>query len=139
MKTQALDSTVVQRPRRASVSTAEHQRDRSFPVRTCIGCRQRALIGELLRVVAVDGRLVLDERRRLPGRGAWLHPGPGCLSRAERKRAFPRALRATGTLEAAGLREHPAFTADIGSGTSPGPWEQGSRSTRHESAVKLKP
>ncbi|RJQ76098.1 YlxR family protein [Amycolatopsis panacis] len=114
---------MVQRPRRVSVSTAEHQRHRSFPVRTCVGCRQRALIGELLRVVAVDGRLVVDGGRRLPGRGAWLHPGPGCLARAERKRAFPRALRVPGTLETDGVREHPAFAVDIGSGTFPGPSE----------------
>ncbi|WP_425388703.1 YlxR family protein [Amycolatopsis jejuensis] len=81
------------------------------------------MAGELLRVVAVDGRLAVDEGRRLPGRGAWLHPGPHCLARAERKRAFPRALRAAGALDAARLHEHAAFAADIGSGTFPGPRE----------------
>ncbi|MBB4682722.1 putative RNA-binding protein YlxR (DUF448 family) [Amycolatopsis jiangsuensis] len=70
-------------------------------------------------MVAVDGRLVADEGRRLPGRGAWLHPEPGCLARAERKRAFPRALRAPGALDAAGLREHAAFAADNDCGTTP--------------------
>ncbi|MFF5992842.1 YlxR family protein [Prauserella flavalba] len=71
-----------------------------------MGCRRRALISELLRVVAVDGALVVDERRRLPGRGAWLHPGPECLSKAERRRAFPRALRVQGSLDAEGVRQH---------------------------------
>ncbi|WP_232211832.1 YlxR family protein [Saccharomonospora halophila] len=47
-------------------------------------------------MVAADGHVVVDERRRLPGRGAWLHPDRGCLGRAERRRAFPRALRAKG-------------------------------------------
>ncbi|WP_051124735.1 YlxR family protein [Amycolatopsis benzoatilytica] len=92
-------------------------------MRTCVGCRKRELAGELLRVVAVDGRLVVDERRRLPGRGAWLHPGPDCLAKAERKRAFPRALRAPGALDAAGLHEHAAFAADNGSGMFSGPRE----------------
>ncbi|MEU4672026.1 YlxR family protein [Amycolatopsis sp. NPDC023774] len=124
MKVEALDSSLVQGPPRGCGDTTDLQRHRHFPVRTCVGCRQRVLIGELLRVVAVAGRLVVDERRRLPGRGAWLHPTPGCLAKAERKRAFPRALRAQGTLDAAELREHAAFaapTTEIGSGTHPEP------------------
>ena len=83
-------------------------------MRTCVGCRQRALAGELLRVVAVDGQLVVDEGRRLPGRGAWLHPDPGCLAKAERRRAFPRALRVTGMLGGQSLRDH--FGQHAGSG-----------------------
>jgi predicted RNA-binding protein YlxR (DUF448 family) len=63
------------------------------PVRTCIGCRVRERSTELLRVVAVDGVVIPDPRRRLPGRGAWLHPTPECLDVAERRRAFGRALR----------------------------------------------
>ena len=41
----------------------------------------------------MDGVLIPDLRRRLPGRGAWLHPDLGCLAAAERRRAFGRALR----------------------------------------------
>ena len=41
--------------------------DRQGPVRTCVGCRTRAPAGDLLRVVAVDGVLTPDPRRRLPG------------------------------------------------------------------------
>jgi len=92
-------------------------------VRTCVGCRKRGLAGELLRVVAADGLLVVDERRRLPGRGAWLHPGASCLAKAERKRAFPRALREPGALDAAALHDHAAFAEDNGSGTFPAPRE----------------
>lgn len=58
----------------------------------------------LLRVVAVDGELVPDVRRRLPGRGAYVHPDPACLDLAERRKAFPRALRATGPLDATRVR-----------------------------------
>ena len=72
---------------------------RQGPVRTCVGCRVRAPADDLLRVVAVDGALAPDPRRRLPGRGAWLHPVPECLSRAERRSAFPRALRVPGPLD----------------------------------------
>ncbi|MBX7430888.1 YlxR family protein [Mycobacterium sp. Y57] len=72
------------------------------PVRTCIGCRKRGLAVELLRMVAVDGgngeiAVTVDAARRLPGRGAWLHPDPDCLAAAVRRRAFGRALRITGS------------------------------------------
>ncbi|WP_234995651.1 YlxR family protein [Streptoalloteichus hindustanus] len=61
---------------------------------------------ELLRVVLVAGVLVPDPGRRRPGRGAWLHPDPECLRVAERRRAFPRALRVPGPLDVAAVREH---------------------------------
>jgi predicted RNA-binding protein YlxR (DUF448 family) len=48
---------------------------------------------------------VPDERRRLPGRGAHLHRDPACLALAERRRALPRALRATAPLDLAALHE----------------------------------
>lgn len=70
---------------------------RMFPVRTCVGCRQRAPASALLRIVAVTEpagpRLVPDPMRSLPGRGAHLHPDPACLALAERRHAFGRALR----------------------------------------------
>ncbi|KMS86023.1 YlxR family protein [Prauserella rugosa] len=74
------------------------------PVRTCVGCRRRALNDELVRLVVAHGELVVDERRRLPGRGAWLHRDPACLVKAERKRAFPRALRVPGPLDTSAVR-----------------------------------
>ncbi|WP_374107260.1 MULTISPECIES: YlxR family protein [unclassified Rhodococcus (in: high G+C Gram-positive bacteria)] len=46
---------------------------------------------------------VVDHRRRLPGRGAWLHPDANCLQQAERRRAFGRALRVTGPLDLSAL------------------------------------
>ncbi|MEU5693960.1 YlxR family protein [Actinosynnema sp. NPDC020468] len=76
------------------------------PVRTCIGCRARALPSELLRVVVVAGTVVPDTRRRLPGRGAWLHPSPDCLHAAEKRRAFPRAFRVQGPLDVGDVRGH---------------------------------
>ena len=65
------------------------------PVRTCLGCRQRAPRSSLLRVVARDGRAVVDTAALLPGRGAWVHPDPGCVRAAVRRSAFGRALRTT--------------------------------------------
>ncbi|WP_212845786.1 YlxR family protein [Catellatospora sp. IY07-71] len=74
------------------------------PVRTCVGCRQRASATELLRVVAVASgadqfSLRPDPRRRSTGRGAHVHPTPACLESALRRRAFGRALRITGVID----------------------------------------
>ena len=90
---------------------------RAYPVRTCVGCRKRAPVSELLRVVAVTGGteggadpagdvkiadrvdIVPDPSRRRPGRGAHLHFDPACLAQAVRRRAFGRALRVAGVTE----------------------------------------
>ncbi|TFD76466.1 YlxR family protein [Cryobacterium fucosi] len=70
------------------------------PVRTCIGCRSRAPRSSLLRVVARESELVVDETATLPGRGAWLHPTAACFQDAQRRHAFGRALRVTRSLDA---------------------------------------
>ncbi|WP_253889748.1 YlxR family protein [Actinokineospora diospyrosa] len=89
------------------------------PVRTCVGCRARVAEAQLLRVVHADGALVPDPRRRMPGRGAWVHPDPGCLAKAEKRRAFPRALRVQEALDVAGLRSEIERIADgVGTGYS---------------------
>jgi predicted RNA-binding protein YlxR (DUF448 family) len=87
------------------------------PVRTCIGCRQRAARSELLRVTLGEDPsglpvVVPDPRGSAPGRGAHLHPTTACLELAERRRAFPRALRFEGgkVLSLDQLRSHLAKT-----------------------------
>ncbi|WP_084643610.1 YlxR family protein [Actinoalloteichus hymeniacidonis] len=80
--------------------------ERARPVRTCVGCRRRAVVSELLRVVAATGVVVPDPKRRLSGRGAWLHPDPKCLRLAERRRALPRSLRVPGPLDLSAVRTY---------------------------------
>src|SRR3954454_13819377 len=63
------------------------------PVRTCVGCRATGPRSALLRVVVATDvagvpALVVDEGRRIPGRGAWLHPDPARLEAGERLRAL---------------------------------------------------
>ncbi|HEX5202329.1 MAG TPA: YlxR family protein [Actinoplanes sp.] len=85
------------------------------PIRTCVGCRKRAPASDLIRFVLIrfvstgggdDLRLQVDAGRRLPGRGAHLHPDPACFALAERRRAFGRALRFTGVADTGPLAEH---------------------------------
>jgi uncharacterized protein len=65
-----------------------------MPVRTCVGCRERAPQPALLRVALLGGRVVADARRCLPGRGSYVHPTTGCVRRASERGGFARAFRA---------------------------------------------
>ena len=76
------------------------------PERTCVGCRAKAVRASLLRVVAVGGVLVPDPAGRLPGRGASVHLDSRCVALADKRRAFPRALRLVGPLDVTAVREH---------------------------------
>jgi predicted RNA-binding protein YlxR (DUF448 family) len=133
--------------RSSTPSTALNPLGPPRPVRTCVGCRVREHPAELLRVVAVDGVVIPDLRRRLPGRGAWLHPDLGCLGAAERRRAFGRALRVpkidAERLDTTEVRVYLEGQESTGSSRSDRrrqpitePPESESRSTQREHAVK---
>ncbi|HVQ50665.1 MAG TPA: YlxR family protein [Mycobacterium sp.] len=117
-------------------SAAAHRRP-DGPVRTCVGCRKRELAVELLRVVAVDGNgaqaVTVDPARKLPGRGAWLHPDPQCLDAAIRRRAFARALRITGSPDTTAVLEHVSAARGANEPDVPG---KRTGSEEHEHTVK---
>lgn len=81
---------------------------RPTPVRTCVGCREKAAKSDLVRLVvdeaAVSAAVVVDDARTSQGRGAHLHPDPTCLDLAIRRRAFPKAFRLPGPLDTAAVR-----------------------------------
>ena len=84
----------------------------ALPERTCVGCRTRAPIAELVRVVADAGEIALDGHRRLPGRGAWVHPSRTCIETATRRKAWARALKSPGiVVDAADLCTRVGFQA----------------------------
>jgi uncharacterized protein len=63
--------------------------------RSCIVTRQVEPVGSLIRfVIAPDGTVVPDLRRRLPGRGVWVTASMEAVATAERKRLFARGFRA---------------------------------------------
>ncbi|GAA2174563.1 hypothetical protein GCM10009846_20990 [Agrococcus versicolor] len=62
-----------------------------MPIRMCLGCRVRCEQDALVRLAAADGAVVVDESRRLPGRGAWVHRDAACVERATR--SLSHALR----------------------------------------------
>ncbi|MEV8180398.1 YlxR family protein [Specibacter sp. NPDC078692] len=66
-------------------------------MRTCIGCRKTSDRLQLVRLVRsrnTSGELeaLVDVARRMPGRGAWLHPNLECWNLAIKRRAVGRAL-----------------------------------------------
>jgi len=74
------------------------------PVRTCIGCGEKAPKRDLVRLFARDGRVAVDPARS-GGRGAYLHAGDACLLRAAKRRAFVRAFRGAGEADPRLLRD----------------------------------
>jgi len=67
---------------------------RAMPIRTCVGCGERAPQDRLVRFVVRGQDLTLDARRRLAGRGAWLHRDPACWNAFVQRRGTVRSLRA---------------------------------------------
>ena len=63
-----------------------------MPVRTCVGCGEKAEQQGLVRL-RIEGERVEIDREKKGGRGAWLHPSATCLEKAVRRRALARAFR----------------------------------------------
>ncbi|MCF8540880.1 MAG: YlxR family protein [Aurantimicrobium sp.] len=83
-------------------------------VRTCIGCRSTDDRSSLVRLVVVEGRVVVDLSSSAHGRGAWLHADRQCLEQATVRRAFARALRYNAP-DTAHLTQHwQSFTGNRG-------------------------
>ena len=64
----------------------------SVPIRTCVGCGQKAPRAEFLRFAAVDGELRAVPESR--GRGAYTCRLSPCFARALASKSFNRVLRA---------------------------------------------
>jgi uncharacterized protein len=76
------------------------------PVRTCVGCRQRANPNDLLRVIELNGSVEPDPKANKPGRGAWLHTNSACLKLAVERKAFGRAFRFAGQIQVTALTKY---------------------------------
>ncbi len=70
-----------------------------YPVRTCVGCRQRGNRSDLIRIANFQGNLSVDSDKKMPGRGSWLHKKTKCLETAVERKAFGRAFRGKADLE----------------------------------------
>jgi len=58
------------------------KRTKSDAARTCLGCRIKRERKEMIRIVRhPEGHAIFDVDARLPGRGAYVCPTPGCVSK----------------------------------------------------------
>ena len=64
------------------------------PVRTCIVTRAERPPAEMIRfVLAPDGTVTPDLKRRLPGRGVWTTASAEIVAQAGKRRAFDRGFK----------------------------------------------
>ena len=63
------------------------------PIRSCVGCGDRAPQATLLRMTYGDGVLRHDGTARTAGRGAYLHERPACWDAFVARRGPVRSLR----------------------------------------------
>ncbi len=68
-----------------------------------MGCRERAIKSELLRIVVDEGACAPDPRGTLPAGVLMCTLFPVCLDLAVRRRAFSRAFKAKGPFDTAAL------------------------------------
>lgn len=61
----------------------------------CIACREGRPKKELVRVIATEDGLSVDETGKAHGRGAYLCPNVDCLDKAKKIKAFERSLGAS--------------------------------------------
>jgi len=62
--------------------------------RMCLGCRQLRNKSNLMRIVALwDGRIIIDETKKLCGRGAYVCPITDCAIAMFKKRTITYGLK----------------------------------------------
>ena len=75
------------------------------PNRRCLGCHEVDTTEKLVRCVARDNRVVVDENAIEHGRGAWVHPNRQCLEQSLSRRAWSRALKTGPELDCSALED----------------------------------
>ena len=64
------------------------------PIRTCISCKATRNKKELIRLILnTQGRVIIDEKGRGQGRGAYVCHNKSCLSALEKRGLLSRAFR----------------------------------------------
>ena len=62
------------------------------PERMCVVCRQMHPKNELIRLVLVNGQVLIDETQKMQGRGVWLDKNRDCIINAEKRKTLNRAF-----------------------------------------------
>ncbi len=62
------------------------------PIRKCAGCGKKAEKKEFIRIVKQNDALIIDESKKLDGRGVYLCFNSECLKEARKKRRIERTF-----------------------------------------------
>ena len=75
------------------MNTNQQNPQRKKPIRMCVGCRERFLKVDLIRVVRTpEGDVVIDKKGKISGRGAYVCKNVDCLLKSYKTNALQRAL-----------------------------------------------
>ena len=68
-------------------------KNRTKPMRRCIGCMESKEKEDLVRVTWYEGELAVDTTGKAKGRGVYICRHKDCIAKAAKKGAFARSLR----------------------------------------------
>ena len=69
------------------------QKTKKIPMRKCMGCNEVKSKRELIRIVREpDGKITLDERGKVSGRGVYICPNEACFAKAKKANRLARSL-----------------------------------------------
>ena len=68
-------------------------KSKHIPMRMCAGCRNMSDKSQLLRVVKLDDRLVIDMDKKILSRGTYLCKNNDCLLKAQKRKIFSNILK----------------------------------------------
>ncbi|WP_124055037.1 YlxR family protein [Arcanobacterium ihumii] len=92
------------------------------PSRTCIGCKNKDVRSQMLRLKAVETdlrmRIRIEPHSATLGRGAWIHKNPRCFAQARKRRAFSVAFRTSLPFDISELTD--AFDSQISTNNESG-------------------
>lgn len=61
--------------------------------RMCIVTRAKKPKSELIRLVSLDGKIIVDHRQKLQARGVWVSKDPAILDKLIKSKALNRAFK----------------------------------------------
>lgn len=67
---------------------------KKIPLRMCISCREMQPKSNLIRVVKTkDNKVLIDESKKMDGRGAYVCKNEQCIKLIEKKKTLNRAFK----------------------------------------------
>lgn len=61
--------------------------------RRCVACKESKLQSEMLRLTKIDNQIIIDNKNKLGGRGAYVCKNNDCMKLAIKKKLFNRAFK----------------------------------------------